>query len=125
MVDAGRYPASGHSEMIHFECTVQEGCVRDALRPALGSAIESACTDILGDRACGSVEITWSVIPKGFGFRGGQPSTTSQVRGRIPDGCDRKTRTHLLTSIGDSWCRITGASPEELMVAARDQSWSG
>ena len=111
--------------MIHFECTVQEGCVQDALRPALGSAIESACTNILGDRACGSVEITWSVIPKGFGFRGGQPSTTSQVRGRIPDGCDRETRTHLLTSIGDSWCRITGASPEELMVAARDQSWSG
>ncbi len=110
--------------MIHFECTVQDDCVADDLRPKLASVIEGACREAFGhDEA--PVEITWTVIPKGFGFRGGQPSTTSQVRGQIPDGCDRETRSRLLRSIGDSWCEITGASPEELMVSARDRSWSG
>jgi hypothetical protein len=110
--------------MIRFECTVQEGCVPDRLRPVLSAAIEDACADALG-RQQGPVEIVWTVIPKGFAFRGGQPSTTSQVRGQIPDGCDRDTRARLLMSIGDAWCRITGASTDELMVAARDESWSG
>ena len=110
--------------MIHFECTVQDGCVPDDLRPSLASAIEKACNEALGHDE-GPVEVSWAVIPKGFGFRGGQPSTTSLVRGRIPDGCDRETRSRMLKAIGDSWCQITDASPEELMVSARDRRWSG
>ena len=110
--------------MITFECTVQEGCVSDQLRPDLASAIEKVCSDVLG-RDQGRVNVSWTVIPKGFGFRGGEPSTTSLVRGRIPDGCDGETRARILESIGDSWCRITGASAHELMVSARDWSWSG
>lgn len=110
--------------MIRFECTVQEGCVPDSLRPSLEAAIAFACHATLGPE-CGQAEFVWTVIPRGFGFRGGQPSTTSQVRGLIPDGCDRATRARLLTAIGDVWCGLTGASPDELMVAARDESWSG
>ena len=110
--------------MIHFECTVQEGCVSEDLRPSLASAIEKACNEALGHDE-GPVEVSWTVIPKGFGFRGGQPSTTSLVRGQIPDGYDQVTRSRILKSIGDSWCQITGASPGELMVSARDRSWSG
>ena len=110
--------------MIYFECTVQEGCVTDELRPRLRSAIEKVCNEILGEDQ-GPVNVSWVVVPKGFGFRGGQPSTTSLVRGRIPDGCARETRSRILESIGDSWCGITGASPNELMVSARDKSWSG
>ena len=110
--------------MIHFECTVQAGCLSDDLRPRLASAIEKACRDALGHDGS-PVEVSWTVIPEGFGFRGGQPSTTSLVRGQIPDGCDQETRSRMLRSIGDSWCRITGASAGELMVSARDRSWSG
>ena len=110
--------------MITFECTIQEGCVSDKLRPGIESAIGKVCNDVLG-RDEGPVSVWWTVIPKGFGFRGGEPSTTSLVRGRIPDGCDRETRSRFLEAIGDSWCRITGASQHELMVSARDRSWPG
>ena len=110
--------------MIHFECTVQDGCVPDELRSSLQSAIEKVCNDVLGvDK--GPVNVSWVVIPKGFGFRGGEPSTTSLVRGQIPDGCGRAARSTILESIGTSWCRITGASSNELMVAARDHGWAG
>ncbi len=110
--------------MIDFECTVQEGCVGEHLRPRLAQAIESACSEILGADS-GPVSVSWVVIRKGFGFRGGRPSTTSLVRGRIPDGCDRETRGELLHALGDSWRRITGAAADEVIVSARDRGWSG
>lgn len=110
--------------MIHFDCTIQEGCIPDEIRPALAGAIETACLVVLGPEQR-PVEVTWTVIRKGFGFRGGKPSTSSLVRGQIPDGCPPETRAKLLRAIGDSWCEISGATQHELVVAARDQSWSG
>ena len=110
--------------MITFECTVQQGCVSDELRAGLAAAIEQLCNHVLGPDQ-GPVTVSWTVIPEGFGFRGGEPSTTSLVRGRIPDGCDPETRARFLEEIGKAWCRITGASPHELMVSARDWNWSG
>ena len=110
--------------MTWFECTVQEGCVDESLMLGLESALGITCVDILGPEA-EPVKVSWVVIKRGFGFRGGEPSTTSLVRGRIPDGCDGETRAHLLRAIGDAWCRLTGAGEHELVVSARDQSWSG
>ena len=110
--------------MVRFECTVQEGCIRDDVRPDVEQALTSICHDVLGAES-GPVEVSWTVIKKGYGFRGGEPSTTSMVRGRIPDGCDGETRARLLRSIGDRWCRLTGATEDELVVAARDESWRG
>ena len=110
--------------MTWFECTVQEGCIDERFRPGFESALETICVDILGPEA-GPVEVSWVVIKRGFGFRAGEPSTTSLVRGRIPDGCDGQTRAQLLRAIGDAWCRLTGAREHELVVSARDQSWAG
>ncbi len=110
--------------MTSFECTIQQGCITDELRPQLAEAISAACSDVLGPAAL-PFEMSWVEVKKGFGFRGGKPSTSSSVRGRIPDGCDPETRGRLLKSIGESWCRISGASEDELMVSARDQGWAG
>jgi len=110
--------------MIEFYCTVQEGCIPDSIRGSLEEAIKQCCFNALGEDQ-GPVDIGWSEIPEGFGFRGGRPSTTSIVRGRIPDGCDTETRTKLLMSLGDEWCRITGAGKDEVLVAARDWSYKG
>ena len=110
--------------MVTFECTVQEGHCDEALKPALIRSLERICKDLLGPKGH-PVEVSWVVVKKGFGFRGGVPSTTSQVRGRIPDGCDDDTRRRLLTTIGETWCQVTGASAHELVVSARDQSWPG
>lgn len=110
--------------MIVLDLFLQEGCVADTLRPTLAASLEAASLAVLGADA-GPVEIRWTVIRKGFGFRGGRPSTTSLVRGRIPDGCDSKTRANLLRTIGEAWCRVTGAGEEEVVVSACDWSWSG
>lgn len=110
--------------MISFDLFVQEGCVSDELRPDIESALASVCTEVLGHDA-GPADFSWTVIRRGFGFRGGRPSTTSLVRSRIPDGCDREPRARLLRSIGHEWCRITGATEHEVVVSARDWSWKG
>jgi len=110
--------------MIRFQCTVQEGYVPLELRGGLANSIEDCCLTVLGSSQ-GPVTVNWIEIPKGFGFRGGQPSSTSQVRGQIPDGCNPDTRALLLKKIGEEWCAITGAGQDELIVSARDESWAG
>ena len=110
--------------VINFDCTIQEGCITDEMRPRLAAAIEGVCVDVLGQDQ-GPVEVTWTVIRKGFGFRGGEPSTTSLVRGQIPDGCDKETRRRLLHALGDAWCETSGMTEHEVVVSARDQSWKG
>ena len=115
------------SAMVDFQCTVQAGQVPRDIRNALADAIRSACRDVLssGHEPEIPVAVEWIDVPKGFGFRGGRPSTTSLVRGKIPDGYDGEIRSRLLTRIGNDWCRISGASQEDLIVSARDRSWSG
>ncbi|MDE0624955.1 MAG: hypothetical protein OXH99_01015 [Bryobacterales bacterium] len=108
--------------MVAFEMFVQEGCVPEDLRPGIAAAVEGICLDVLG---AGDVSIEWTVVARGYGFRGGKPSTTSLVRGRIPDGCDRGTRARFLMGIADAWRRITGAAEDEVIVSGRDWSWVG
>lgn len=110
--------------MIDFECTIQEGCIGGDLRPRLARTFEAVCYEVLGAES-GPVNVSWVEIRKGFGFRGGRPSTTSLVRGRIPDGCSRETRRLLLYALGRSWRRITGAAENEVIVSIRDRSWPG
>ena len=110
--------------MVAFELFVQEGCVPQELRARISGAIEGICLDVLGPDA-GEVSVEWTVVAKGHGFRGGKPSTTSLLRGRIPDGCDRGTRAQFLMAVADAWRRITGAAEDEVIVSARDWSWAG
>ncbi len=110
--------------MIEFQCTVQEGCIPHTMRGLLAEAIEIVCNQVLG-RDQGPVNVIWIEVPEGYGFRGGEPSTTSLVRGLIPDGCSSATRAKLLREIGDHWYDISGTTEEQLVVSARDQSWKG
>ena len=110
--------------MIKFQCVVQEGCIPELIRADLEQAISSISLEILGNDQ-GPVDISWSEIPKGFGFRGGEPSTSSLVRGQIPDGCNTETRTELLINLSRSWYDISGTTEEELVISARDMSWQG
>ena len=110
--------------MIEFLCTVQEGCIPENMRPELEKAIQNTSVEILGI-AKGPFSISWAEIPRDFGFRGGKPTTTSHVRGQIPDGCDKETRERLMKEIGERWYDITGQTDDELIVAARDEGWKG
>ena len=110
--------------MIEFQCTIQEGCIPQTMRSVLAETIETVCNEVLGPDQ-GPVSIIWIEVPKGFGFRGGEPSTTSLVRGLIPDGCSSVTRAKLLREIGHYWYDVSGTTEEELVVSARDRSWNG
>lgn len=105
---------------ITFNCTIQEGMIPDALRPRLAAELARVATGIIGGDPA-EVAVHYIEIPYGFGFRGGQLSTTSAVRGEIPPGCDQDTRVRLMRAIQDLWMELTGCTTDELVVSARDR----
>ena len=106
--------------MISFNCIIQEGVIPDDLRPNLVSELARISTSILGGSP-DDVDVEFTVIPHGYGFRGGELSTTSLVSGQIPPGCEQATRVQLMQQICDMWCETTGCSVDELVVSARDR----
>ena len=78
------------------------------------------CTSILGG-APDDLSVNFIEIPHGYGFRGGELSTTSAVRGEIPPGCEQTTRVQLMQEIQDMWMELTGCTTHELVVSARDR----
>ena len=108
--------------MIAFTCVVQEGCVPEDLRPDLAAGLARVSTSILGGSP-NNVTVEFKEIPRGYGFRGGEPSTTSMVRGSVPDGCDQEVRVRLLQELSDMWRKITGCTVDELVMSARDQNY--
>ena len=110
--------------MINCICNVQQGCIPTSIRESLEKGIITACHDVLGQEQ-GPIEFLWTEVPTGFGFRGGYPSTTSQVAGSIPDGCTQEKRELLLRKICDSWSSISGTTEDEAIISIRDESWSG
>jgi hypothetical protein len=109
--------------MISFLCNVQEGCIPTVIRQDLEKGILTACYEVLGEDQ-GPVDFLWIEIPKGFGFRGGYPSTTSQVAGTIPDGCPQDKRELLMRKICNSWSSISKTTEDEAVIAIRDASWT-
>ena len=103
---------------ISFACTMQEGQIPAGTREQLAQALADVSKEVANLDLAGEVE--FSDIPRGFGFRGGEPSTTSLVRGSVPGGIDQDTRVALMTRICDVWSDISGATIDELVVSVRD-----
>lgn len=108
--------------MIKFECIVQEGTVPEVLRPRLAAELVRISTSLLGGSP-DDVEVEFNEIPRGFGFRGGKPSTTSIIGARIPEGSEQQKRAQMLREIGVMWCEIVGCSTDEFAAWARDQNY--
>ena len=89
--------------------------------PQLRSRLADTATAVLGGSAQ-DVAVEFEVIPHGYGFRGGEISTTSLVRGQIPPGCAQEVRVDLMRRICDMWCEVTGCTVDELVVSARDRA---
>ena len=106
--------------MISFNCIVQERAVEPGLWAELESRLADIAAAVLGGSP-GDVAVEFEVIPHGYGFRGGEISTTSLVRGLIPPGCAQEVRVDLMRRICDMWCDVTGCTVDELVVSARDR----
>ncbi len=106
--------------MISFNCTVQEGAIPHSIRPELVSELTRISVSVMSASA-DDIDVQFTEIPSGFGFRGGELSTTSLVRGEVPPGCEQELRVEFMQQICDMWCRVTGCTTDELVVSARDR----
>ncbi len=104
---------------VSYDCTMQEGQIGEDVRAELAVALQQITQDVLGESP-DNVPVTFSDIPSGFGFRGGEPSTTSLVRGSIVGGVTQDVREDLMRRICDMWMEISGCTVDELVVSARD-----
>ena len=104
---------------INYTCIVQEGIVPDDLRLKLAAEIKRITIAVL-DIPEDAVTVGYYEVRHGFGFRGGEISTTSTVGGQLSAPIDQDTRVNLMTQIQDMWRAQTGCAVEEFMVSVRD-----
>ena len=104
---------------VRYDCTMQEGQIGEDARARLANGLRDVTERVLGAGA-DEVSVDFSDIPQGFGFRGGEPSTTSLVRGSIVGGLEQPVRVELMSAICDMWMEISGCTVDELVVTARD-----
>ena len=103
---------------VRFNCTMQEGVIGEDVRARLAEGLVAVTGTVLGTDADISVE--FEDIPHGYGFRGGELSTTSLVRGSIEGGVEQPVRVELMMAISDMWMEISGCTVDDLVVSARD-----
>ena len=109
--------------MISYNCTIQEGVISDEQRDVLNIRLVQIGAAVLGV-APDDITVTYEVIPHGFGFRGGELSTSSSVRSRIPDGFSQEKRVEFMQAVQDMWMEVTGQTTAELVVGAADASYN-
>ena len=105
---------------ITYTCIVQEGVVPDDLRMKLAAEIRRISASVLNIAEEDDIEVSYYEIRHGFGFRGGEVSTTSTVQGQLSEPIDQDTRVDLMTQIMNMWLAETGCAVDEFMVSARD-----
>ena len=108
--------------MIIYHCTIQEGVISDEQRRILDERLVQIGARVL-NVAPDDITVNYEVIPHGFGFRGGELSTSSSVRSRIPDGFSQEKRVEFMQAVQDMWMEVTGQTTAELVVGAADASY--
>ena len=108
--------------MITYNCTIQEGVIPEDQRLILNQRLVQIGAQVLGV-ATDDITVNYEVIPHGFGFRGGELSTSSSVRSRIPDGFSQEKRVEFMQAVQDMWMEVTGQTTAELVVGAADASY--
>ena len=109
--------------MITYNCTIQEGVISEETREVLNLRLVQIAAEILGE-APDDISVNYEVIPRGFGFRGGELSTSSSVRSVIPVGFSQERRVEFMQAVQDMWMEVTGQTTAELVVGAADFGYS-
>ena len=104
---------------VSWQCTMQEGVIDEPTRERLAAALRQISQEHL-DADPDAVPVSFSDIPHGYGFRGGELSTTSLVRGSVVGGIEQPRRVELLQAVCDRWKEISGCTTDELVATARD-----
>lgn len=104
---------------IDYACTMQEGQIGPDVRERLAQGLRHVSADILGPDAA-DAPVRFIDIPQGFGFRGGEPSSTSLVRGTAGEPLEQPLRERLLNAIQDMWLETAGCTTDDLVATVRD-----
>lgn len=104
---------------ISYRCTMQEGQIGPDVRERLAQGLRRVSADVLGPEAA-DAPVQFDDIPAGFGFRGGEPSATSLVRGTAADPLEQPVRERLLHAIQDMWLDTAGCTTDDLVATVRD-----
>ncbi len=103
----------GDTLMTFCYCLIQEG----QLSPEDVSRLEKGLDNVVEKHLHSDVNQSWHVIPKGNGWKAGEPSTTSLVLIATPD-IEQDARADLLRAICDLWTEVTRCSVDEVMISA-------
>lgn len=94
-------------------CLIQEGQLSQEDVRRLEKGIEN----IVEKHLASGVNQSWVVIPKGNGWKAGEPSASSLVLLTTPD-IEQAARIDLLGAIRDLWTEATRCSVDEIMISA-------
>jgi hypothetical protein len=98
---------------------IQEGQTADQEQGALAEGLRRIGREAFEDGPSGC-EVSFTVIPKGFGWTAGEPSTSSIVIRSVPVGLALERREAFMRQVCDLWESVTGCSIEEIVVTAWD-----
>ena len=105
--------------MPEYACMIQEGQEPHRRQAALADGLRRLGAEAFGDDP-GATEIRWIVIPKGWAWTAGEPSTSSLVVRSVPVGLEPAPREAFLRRVCDLWQDVTGCSIDEIVVTALD-----
>lgn len=109
--------------MITFNCTIQQDIIPARQRETLTARLIQIAAETL-NAPPDDITVNYEIIPTGFAFRGGLPSTTSNVRSAIPPGLPQATRVAFMQQVQDLWMEVTGQTTDELVVGASDSGYN-
>ncbi|WP_280431117.1 hypothetical protein [Nocardia brasiliensis] len=103
-------------------CTIQQGSLSRSRCRAAERALAEAYRQALdgGER----VIVVWCEIPRGQSFTDNHPSTMSWVLVETEDGLPAARREPAMRAMSEAWNTVTGAGPNDLMLALVDTSLS-
>ncbi|WP_405489236.1 hypothetical protein [Nocardia sp. NBC_00511] len=99
-------------------CTIQQGSLTASQCRAAERVLVGAFRQTLGttDRTV----VVWCEIPPGQSYTENRPSTMSWVLAETDDGLDAARREQAMRAMSEAWNTLTGAGPDELMLALVD-----
>ncbi|MEU0873622.1 hypothetical protein [Nocardia brasiliensis] len=100
--------------------TIQQGSLSSARCRAAERALADAYRQTLGGGE--RVVVVWCEIPPGQSFTDNHPSTMSWVLVETEDCLPAARREPAMRAMSEAWNAVTGAGPDDLMLALVDTS---
>ena len=103
--------------MAHFSCIIQQDQKAEEATDRLESGLKSVYAEHFDDEPA---TVSWRVVPAGYMFTEGRPSTSSMVACVIRRSTTVDEREKFMRDICHLWTSTTGCTDHEVVVAMTD-----